>query len=527
MKKLTAGIFATLLAVVSTGAANAEIASKGYVDQQVDSVEATVANKADSATVTALDTRVKTAEGEIDTLQTTTDQHTSQIGTINTTLSKKLDSDTAASTYQTLANKTTSVSGDSTDTQYPSAKAVWTAVQSVDANASVEALEGRVDSLETASANHVVKNEAITGGTHTKITYDAKGLVTAGANLTADDIPTIPNSKVSGLGSLATKSSVATTDIASKAVTKEKLADDIVTSLGKADNALQQADLNGYLTKTAADAAYAGKTLETQVGTVSKENMGTTTATTVVAGVKEAIDAAKAAASAASAADTKAGQAKTAADTAQGEVDALEGVVNHATTGLAAAHTAIDDVEGRVTTAEGEIEAIQTEMDTMATSETVTNLTNRVTTAEGDIDNLEAAVNDAESGLAATNAIADEALADAATAQEAAEAAQATADKKQDKLTGTIGGSMQPVYLNNGTITAGTTLGDLATKSKVTNTEVDDGALAQSKISGLATSLAAKLTTPPTSAKGEDGLYVLTYNGTDFQWEDIARTVAD
>ena len=35
MKKLTAGIFATLLAVVSVGAAHAEIASKGYVDQQV------------------------------------------------------------------------------------------------------------------------------------------------------------------------------------------------------------------------------------------------------------------------------------------------------------------------------------------------------------------------------------------------------------------------------------------------------------------------------------------------------------
>ena len=66
MKKLTAGIFATLLAVVSVGAAHAEIASKGYVDQQVDTVEATVANKADSATVTALAGRVDTAEGEIE-----------------------------------------------------------------------------------------------------------------------------------------------------------------------------------------------------------------------------------------------------------------------------------------------------------------------------------------------------------------------------------------------------------------------------------------------------------------------------
>ena len=479
MKKLTAGIFATLLAVVSADSAYAAIASQGYVDDKVEAVETTVAGKADSLTVTALGTRVGTAEGEIDTLQTTTGQHTSQIGTINTTLSKKLDSDTAASTYQTLANKTTSVSGDSTDTQYPSAKAVWTAVQSVDANASVEALEGRVGELETASANHVVKNEAITGGTHAKITYDAKGLVTAGADLTADDIPTIPNTKVSGLGSLATKSSVATADIASKAVTKEKLADEIVTSLGKADSALQ---------KTTADATYAVKALEGQVGTVSKENMGTTTATTVVAGVKEAIDAAKAA-------DGKAVAAQGAAEAAQADVDTLE--------------TTVSGQGTRLTAAEGEIDSIQSEMENMATSETVSGLQSTVT-------NLQSTKQDkTDNTLTTTNK----------TVVGAINEVKATADKKQDKLTGTIGGSMQPVYLNNGTITAGTALGTLATKSKVTNTEIDDGALAQSKINGLATTLAAKLTTPPTSERGETGLYVLTYDGTDFQWEDIARTV--
>ena len=77
MKKLTAGIFATLLAVVSVGAAHAEmavvsvgaahaeIASKGYVDQQV-------GTKADAATVSSL--------------QGTVSSHTSQIGTINDTI---------------------------------------------------------------------------------------------------------------------------------------------------------------------------------------------------------------------------------------------------------------------------------------------------------------------------------------------------------------------------------------------------------------------------------------------------------
>ena len=111
MKKLTAGIFATLLAVVSADSAYAAIASQGYVDDKVEAVETTVAGKADSSTVTALDGRVDVAEGEIDTLQT-------QVAG---------KQDALEFTPEDSANKTTTLSGTSTDTQYPSAKAVWTA----------------------------------------------------------------------------------------------------------------------------------------------------------------------------------------------------------------------------------------------------------------------------------------------------------------------------------------------------------------------------------------------------------------
>lgn len=45
----------------------------------------------------------------------------------------------------------------------------------------------------------VVANDAITGATATKITYDAKGLVTKGENLAAEDIPTLGISKIDGL----------------------------------------------------------------------------------------------------------------------------------------------------------------------------------------------------------------------------------------------------------------------------------------------------------------------------------------
>jgi hypothetical protein len=44
--------------------------------------------------------------------------------------------------------------------------------------------------LQTALDGKVDENSAITGATKTKITYDAKGLVTAGADLAAGDLPT-------------------------------------------------------------------------------------------------------------------------------------------------------------------------------------------------------------------------------------------------------------------------------------------------------------------------------------------------
>lgn len=48
-----------------------------------------------------------------------------------------------------------------------------------------------------ATANAaVVANTPITGGTHTKITYDEKGLVTAGADLAATDIPALDAAKI-------------------------------------------------------------------------------------------------------------------------------------------------------------------------------------------------------------------------------------------------------------------------------------------------------------------------------------------
>ena len=579
MKKLTAGIFATLLAVVSADSAYAAIASSGYVDEKVGEVQTAVdavegdvstlqttvgqhttqiAGKADSSTVTALGGRVTTAEGEIDTLQTAVAGKQDALGF----------------TPENSANKTTTLSGTSTDMQYPSAKAVWDTIQTetegIASNTDVTALKGRVDTLETASANHVVKNEAITGGTHTKITYDAKGLVTAGANLTAEDIPTIPNTKVSGLGSLATKSSVATADIASKAVTKEKLADEIVTSLGKADTALQQASLNGYLTKTAADAAYADIATETTASTASTSaqtaltNIGTLSQLTTeakantVAAINEVATEAAAAATAASAADTKAGQAQTAADTAQGDVDALEAVVNHETTGLAAAHTAIDalesgkldktgtaarataDASGNVitttyatkeevadlpTAANLALKQDKTDNSLATTDKTVVGAINEVkTTADG----ASTAAGAAQDAADAAQADATQALEDAATAQAAAEAAQTAANSKLP--TATYNSQVGTVSATN----MGTSASTVVTAIKEVKTQADkgvsDAATAKSAADAAKDAADAAQATANAAIPAPDGecasgtaKCVLTFNNSVYAWEVIAR----
>ncbi len=87
------------------------------------------------------------------------------------------------------------------------------------------------------------KTTLIPGGTHTKITYDANGLVTSGAALVASDIPTIAQSQVTSL----------TTDLAAKVPTTR-------TINGK--------DLTTNITLTGADIALTGYTIAGTAGTL-------------------------------------------------------------------------------------------------------------------------------------------------------------------------------------------------------------------------------------------------------------------
>ena len=453
MKKLTAGIFATLLAVVSVGAAHAEIASKGYVDQQV-------GTKADAATVSSL--------------QGTVSGHTSQIGTINDTIGGYGDivthdasefatsdqgakADTAVqpaaiANVERTTNKTTTLSAESTDAQYPSAKAVYDTIQAetsdIASSGDLSALttrvttaEGEIDTLQTDMAGKAN-------------TADLGDLATLNAVGSAQ----------------ITDGSVATADIADKAVTEAKLSDTVNASLDKADTALQQADLADYVTKTAADAAYADIATEGVASTASNNaqtalsNIGTLTnltteaKTNTVVAINEVASEAAAAASAASAADTKAGQAQSAATAAQGDVDALEAVVNNETTGLAAAHTAIDALESgkldktgtaaRATAdASGNVitttYATKAEIADLATDEnlalkqdkTDNTLATTNKTVVGAINEVKTTADGASTAAGAAQDAADAAQADATQALEDAAAAQSTATTAQQTAT--------------------------------------------------------------------------------------------
>ena len=505
MKKLTAGIFATLLAVVSVGAAHAEIASKGYVDQQV-------GTKADASTVTSL--------------QGTVSGHTTQIGTINDTIGGYGDIVTHdASEFATTGALTSG-------------------------------LAGKLDKTGTAA----------------RATADASGNEITATYATKAEIADLPTEENMALKQDKTDNSLATTnktvvgainEVRGTANTASSTATAAQADASQALEDAATAQAAAEAAQTAADLKLPTATYNSQVGTVSKENMGTTTATTVVAGVKEAIDAAKAA-------DTKAGSAASAASAAQSAVDAVEStiggygdIVSHDASEFATAaqgskadtavqpaaisdmltkteagttyytKTSGDALAGRVTTAEGDIDAIQAEMDNMATSETVTNLTNRVTTAEGDIDDLEAAVNNAESGLAATNTIADSALSTAQSAQTTANAALPKAT--YDTQVGTVSAT------NMGTTatTVVTAIKEVKTTADGANTAAgaaQDAADAAQEAAEAAQETAdqaqqtanAAIPAPTAACADPDNKCVLVSAGAgNYSWEVIARGDAE
>lgn len=134
-----------------------------------------------AARVTALEGRVTTIEGKL-ILATTTKE-----GLMSSEDKAKLDG--IATGAQVNVIESVKVDG----------SPLTVTDKSVDINLSGFATKTALEEVKTTAESAVVANGSITAGTHTKITYDEKGLVTGGSELTADDIPEVPESKITGL----------------------------------------------------------------------------------------------------------------------------------------------------------------------------------------------------------------------------------------------------------------------------------------------------------------------------------------
>ena len=382
MKKLTAGIFASLLAVVATGAAHAEIASKGYVDDINTALTSAIGNKADTTTVTALDGRVEAAEGEIDTIQGTMGTY-GDVVTHNAsefaTAAQGTKADTAVqpaaiSDMQVKANLTTNAewaTEKTSDDKYPSNAAVDAAISKATEDiASSETVEQIQTDLDAAEADIVElqtdkqdKNMGAGAANHI-VTTDGTGNITSSA--------TIANTQVSGLGTLATKSTVTSADITDGTIAEGDLNASIKASLGKADTALQ---------KTAADAAYAVKSTET-------------TASTAASNAQQALTDI----------GTKSELTTTNKDNLVGAINELDAAM-----GDMATNETIQDIQTDLTELEGKVDTNTTHIGTVG---------NLSTTAKT---NLVSAVNEVKTQ-------ADKGVSDAAAAKSTADTAKSTAD---------------------------------------------------------------------------------------------------
>lgn len=350
MKKLTAGIFATLLTVVAVDGAYAAIASKQYVDDINTALTSSIDDKADASTVTAL--------------QGTVSGHTTEISEINSALEGKVDNAdiTDMQVKSNMVNTEGWATGKTDDTKYPSAAAVNTAITDATKDIAssttvkqiqtdLDAAEGEIDALQTDKQDKNMGPEAVN---HVVIT-DETGNITSAATIEAAKVSGLANVAKTGaysdltgtpsLGTLASKSTITSAEITDGTIAEADLNTTIKASLGKADSALQPSAITNMQTTTnltnaagweadkssntkypsnaavnaAITSATSGLATDTKMGDLS--SLTTTAKTNLVGAINEV--------------DKNANDAKTAADAAQ--ADATQAISDAAAAQAAAA----------------------------------------------------------------------------------------------------------------------------------------------------------------------------------------------
>lgn len=132
--------------------------------------------------------------------------------------------------------------------------------------------------LTTTVNGKVTANANITAGTKCKITYDAKGLVTAGADLEESDIPTLAISKISGLDTALNGKVPTTRKVNGKALSEdiELVGDDIyVYNTSSAGSTVEEA-LEDLYTKVSQAAASGVQSFGGQTGAITVDTANTT-----------------------------------------------------------------------------------------------------------------------------------------------------------------------------------------------------------------------------------------------------------
>jgi len=193
-----------------------------------------------------------------------------QLLTYNSTQSKWVAADAPDTgvTSVTAGDATITIGGTS------AAPTVAVAANTFDAYGSAAAVQGNTsstvkDAMDAAATAQgtadaaVVANTAITGATKTKITYDAKGLVTAGADLEATDIPALDAAKI-------TSGTFADARIASAATWNAK--QDALAFTGTYNSSTNKVVLADYVADAVALAANGGFEVVTTLPTANEEN---------------------------------------------------------------------------------------------------------------------------------------------------------------------------------------------------------------------------------------------------------------
>jgi len=381
MKKLTAGIFATLLTVVTVGVANADIASTAWVnskigevntgvegvDSKIEGVQQTVNSQA--ADIAELDELVVGLSSEVETFDTALSAAESKITTLETEVGKKLDSTTASNTYATKTaldsklNKNLGAGSSGNILTVGSDGAITSSAtiaqgkvngltttlagkaNASDLTALEQTVEGKADAsdltaLETEVGNKLDKNLG-TGKSGQILTVGSDGAITSSA--------TIAQSKVSGLTTtLAGKADKATT-LAGYGITDGATKTELDDKADASDLTALETEVGKKLDSTTASNTYATKSALNAKADASALTALETEITTATETATEAKTAADAATEAASTATSTANAAKSAADAA---TKAAETATSTASAAKTAAETATSTANAAKTAAE-------------------------------------------------------------------------------------------------------------------------------------------------------------------------------